>query len=73
MMNPKECEQAIARLAPRQREVLALLVEGLARKQVADRMGISEGTVSVQCEAIYARLGVSSVAQAVVVAVRGGI
>ena len=73
MFETSECESAVARLSPRQREVLRLLADGLARKQVAAQMGIAESTVGVHCEAIYARLGVSSVAQAVVVAVKAKI
>lgn len=73
MFSPDECEAAVQRLSPRQREVLRLLAEGRARKQVASEMGIAESTVGAHCEAIYARLGVSSVAQAVVVAVKAKI
>ena len=72
-LQPKECKAAVQRLAPRQREVLKLLAEGHARKNVADMLGIAEGTVGVHCEAIYARLGVSSVAQAVCVAIKAEI
>jgi DNA-binding NarL/FixJ family response regulator len=72
-LHPKECKAAVQRLAPRQREVLTLLADGLPRKLVADKLAISENTVGAHCEAIYARLGVSSVAQAVVIAVKGGL
>lgn len=65
-LQPKACKEAVARLAPRQREVLKLLATGHARKTIADQLEISIGTVGAHCEAIYARLGVSSVAQAVV-------
>ena len=71
-LKPKACKAAVERLAPRQREVLRLLADGLPRKNIADQLGIAEGTVGVHCEAIYARLGVSSVVQAVVVYAKAG-
>ena len=71
-LHPKECQAAVARLAPRQREVLKLLAEGHPRKIIADKLDIAIGTVGVHCEGIYARLGVSSVAQAVVVFSKAG-
>lgn len=71
-LSMKDGAAAVARLSPRQREVLRLLIEGQARKEIAQELGISLATVGFHCEAIYARLGVSSVAQAVVVALRSG-
>lgn len=72
-LQPKACKAAVGRLAPRQREVLKLLANGHARKTIADQLAISMGTVSAHCEAIYAKLGVSSVAQAVVIASKSGL
>ena len=43
----EEVVSQIARLTPREREVLDLIVEGLANKQIAVRLGISEKTVEV--------------------------
>ncbi len=37
----------MARLTPREREVLALLVEGRLNKQVASELGIAEKTIKV--------------------------
>ena len=72
-LHPKACRAAVSRLAPRQREVLTLLAEGEPRKAIADKLNIAESTVSAHCEAIYAKLGVSSVAQAVVIASKSGL
>lgn len=69
----KDCQQALERLNNRQRDVLRLLAEGQARKQVAASLGIAEGTVRVYIEGCYSRLGVNGLAQAVRVAVRGGL
>lgn len=73
MVNPKACAAACGRLSERQVEVLRLLADGLQRKQVAARLGISEGTVNVHCEVIYSRLGVSGLVQAIRVATTGGV
>lgn len=51
-------------LTPREREVLALVREGLANKQIARRLGISERTVKAHLTAIFAALGVQDRTQA---------
>lgn len=51
-------------LTPREREVLALVREGLANKQIARRLGISERTVKAHLTAIYAAIGVQDRTQA---------
>lgn len=48
------------RLTPRQREIVALVAEGLANKQIARQLAISEGTVRKHLENAYARLDVQS-------------
>ncbi len=60
-------------LTPREREVLALLAEGLANKAIAVRLGISEHTAKVHVNAILAKLGVDSRAEAIVRAARLGL
>lgn len=52
-------------LTTRQREVAALLVEGLTTPQIAQRLGCSRATVRTHVEQIYARLGVHTRAAAV--------
>lgn len=49
-----------AQLAPRQRQVLELLLEGLADKEIAERLGISRHTVNQYTKQIYRRFGVTS-------------
>ena len=67
-------EEAPARgLTPREREVLALLAEGLANKAIAARLGISEHTAKFHVNAILAKLGVESRAEAIVRAARLGL
>jgi DNA-binding NarL/FixJ family response regulator len=43
-------------LSAREREVLALMAEGLANKQIAPRLGISEHTVKAHVAAVFAKL-----------------
>jgi DNA-binding NarL/FixJ family response regulator len=57
-------------LTAREREVLAMLGEGLPNKLIARRMGISEKTVKGHLTKIYDRLGVTDRTQAVLVAQR---
>ncbi len=51
-------------LSPREREVLQLVVEGLANKQIARRLGIAERTVKAHLTAIFQRIGVADRTQA---------
>jgi DNA-binding CsgD family transcriptional regulator len=46
-----------ARLTPRQRDVLSMLVEGRSAKEIARQMGLGVGTVKAHLSAIYAALG----------------
>ncbi|MEZ4652538.1 MAG: response regulator transcription factor [Candidatus Eisenbacteria bacterium] len=57
-------------LSEREREVLRGLVDGLAYKQVADRLGISIDTVRTHVRGLYKKLQVHSVAEAVTRALR---
>lgn len=50
-----------ASLTPREREVLALLSQGLRNKQTADRMGISEVTVKVHRHNLMEKMQATSV------------
>ncbi|AWU98094.1 response regulator transcription factor [Azospirillum ramasamyi] len=50
----------LAYLTPRQRIIAALIAEGLPNKRIAERLGISEGTVKVHGTAIYRALAVRS-------------
>jgi DNA-binding NarL/FixJ family response regulator len=57
-------------LTDREQQVLRALVNGLSYKQVADELGISLGTVRSHIVAIYRKLQVHNVAEAVSRAVR---
>ncbi|HKO57925.1 MAG TPA: alpha/beta fold hydrolase [Thermoanaerobaculia bacterium] len=59
---------AFAALSPRERQVLALLSEGLGNSQIGERLSISEKTVRNHISKLYDKLGVWNRAQAVVFA-----
>ena len=59
-------------LTAREQEVLGLVVEGLANKQIARRMGISEKTVKGHLTNLFQRIGVSDRTQAALWAERNG-
>jgi DNA-binding NarL/FixJ family response regulator len=51
-------------LTPREREVLGLLTAGLANKQIARRLGISEKTVKAHLTSVFQRINVADRTQA---------
>lgn len=59
-------------LSPRELEVLRMLADGLANKEVAFRLGISEHTVKFHVASILSRLNASSRAEAVAIGMRNG-
>lgn len=48
----------VTALTAREREVLAMLVQGMANKQIARAMGITESTVKAHLTSIFGRIGV---------------
>lgn len=65
--------RAVAPLSGRERDVLALVAEGLANKQIAYRLGISEHTVKTHVAALFSKLHAGTRAEAVVTAARAGL
>jgi NarL family two-component system response regulator LiaR len=57
-------------LTARERDVLGLMVEGLANKQIAQRLGIGEKTIKTHVSRVLAKLGVADRTQAAVLAIR---
>lgn len=60
-------------LTPREGEVLRLVRSGLANKQIARRLGISERTVKAHLTSTFQRIGVSDRTQAALWAERNGV
>jgi DNA-binding NarL/FixJ family response regulator len=68
-----EAPDALARLSPRQREVLQLLAEGSSTKEIAFRLKLSIKTVETHRAQIMARLDIHDLAGLVRFAVRTGL
>lgn len=68
-----EAEAARPPLTPRELEILRALSEGLSNKAVARQLGISAHTVKFHLEAVFAKLGVASRAEAVAKGLRRGL
>jgi pimeloyl-ACP methyl ester carboxylesterase/DNA-binding CsgD family transcriptional regulator len=61
-------ESVFAALSTRERQVLALMAEGLSNTEIAERLTISEKTVRNHASNVFDKLGVWSRAQAIVFA-----
>jgi DNA-binding NarL/FixJ family response regulator len=55
-------------LTRRERELLALIAEGLTDKDIARRLNLSPATVRTYNSALYAKLGITRRTQAVAIA-----
>ena len=60
-------------LRDREREVLGLVADGLANKQIARHLGISERTVKAHLTSVFQRIGVTDRTQAALWAERNGL
>ena len=67
------CRVGPVELTPRETEVLALVRVGLANKQIARRLGISERTVKAHLSSAFQRIGARDRTQAAIWAERNGI
>lgn len=61
-------DPAFASLSPRERDVLALITDGLGNAQIAENLSISEKTVRNHVSNVFDKLGVWTRAQAIVFA-----
>jgi len=62
-----------ARLTHREREVLTVAAEGLTAREIADRLGVRERTVTTHLARIYAKLGVGNRLSAIRLASSSGL
>ena len=60
-------------LTPRESEVLQMLASGLANKEIATRLAISEHTVKFHVASILGKLGAGSRTEAVSIGIRSGL
>lgn len=61
------------RLTPREREVLLIASEGLTAREIAERLGVRERTVTTHLARIYGKLGVGNRLAALRLAARSGL
>jgi len=66
-------ELKLSPLTARELEVLTLAAEGLTAREMAERLGVSERTITTHLGRIYGKLGVGSRLAAVRLAVRSGL
>jgi DNA-binding NarL/FixJ family response regulator len=61
LKNPYRCEpkKEVLELTPREREVLALISEGLDDKAISQRLALSGNTVRNHVASIYGKIGVN--------------
>lgn len=64
LLNARRQRRPDAELTEREREVLMLVSDGLANKQISRRLGISERTVKAHLTSVFQRLGVTDRTQA---------
>lgn len=69
----REPEAREVRLTPREREVLQLVALGMANKEIAARLGVSDSTVKFHVNSLMEKLGARSRTDAVVRATRLGL
>jgi DNA-binding NarL/FixJ family response regulator len=70
---PRPASAPTQPLTPREVEVLGMLAEGLANKNIAARLGISEHTVKTHVASILTKLDAFSRAEAVAIGARQGL
>lgn len=59
VLDSKRVHRSTVELSPREREVLALVAQGLANKQIARRLGIAERTVKAHLTRVFQAIGVA--------------
>jgi len=73
LLEAKDAPDPLDGISPREREVFALLLDGLPNKLIAQRLGISEKTVKTHLTNIFRRIDVTDRVQAVLWAERQGL
>jgi NarL family two-component system response regulator YdfI len=66
-------DQLVEPLTPREIEILQMLASGLANKEIAARLSISEHTVKFHVASILGKLGAGSRTEAVTLGIRHGL
>ncbi len=66
LLESRRTRRHVVHLTDREQEVLLLVRDGLANKQIARRLGISERTVKAHLTSVFQRLGVTDRTQAAI-------
>ena len=69
----KQVRERLATLTPREFDVLKLVIAGKLNKQIASQLGTTEVTIKVHRGRVMEKMGVTSVAELVILAQRAGI
>lgn len=73
LVRQQEAAQIVARLSPRQREILQQMANGFRTKQIAYNLTLSEKTVQMHRMLLFKKLDTSNAADAVRIAVEAGL
>jgi DNA-binding NarL/FixJ family response regulator len=73
LLEAKNAPDPLGGISPREREVLALLLDGMPNKLIARRLGISEKTVKSHLTSIFRQIGVTDRVQAILWVERQGL
>jgi DNA-binding NarL/FixJ family response regulator len=73
LLDAQSAPDPLAGISPREREVLALLLDGMPNKLIARRLDISEKTVKSHLTTIFRRIGVTDRVQAILWVERQGL
>lgn len=73
LLDARSEPEPLAGISPREREVLALLLDGMPNKLIARRLGISEKTVKSHLTSIFREIGVADRVQAILWVERQGL
>jgi DNA-binding NarL/FixJ family response regulator len=70
---PAPLQQRLARLTPRESQVLRLVAEGYSNQEIAGLLVIAESTAKTHAKRVLAKIGARDRAQAVVIAYQSGL
>src|SRR5262245_45255297 len=65
-IEPNSTEAPVEPLTRREREILALLAQGLTRPEIADKLTVALSSVKTHLQHVYGKLGVNDRRQAIV-------
>jgi DNA-binding NarL/FixJ family response regulator len=72
-VNAADLEPLLEELTPRELEVLRMVASGLANREIAARLGVSEHTIKFHISSILGKLGAASRTEAVAHGIKRGL